>query len=151
MSLRRAYDTGVDEALAKFAMSTAFKTKALMNAAARSGARLTPGALAQASNPAAFHAMATNVRDPAAMTPTLPQTHLQNQLENVPWAGAEHGGLLGARQQFDNFLQSTGRTFAAPGINQQLEQTFGPRPGTNPSSYADTMAATPLGRRSRVT
>lgn len=150
MSLRDAYGVGYAGAFSKFGMSLGFKQQALTNAAARSGARLAPAALAQAGNPAAFRSMAANVRAPGALAPSAQQAQLHGLLETVPWAGSEHGGTPFAHANYDRMLQQTGRAYTAPGLQQQIMAEHGQpmrQMGAGISGYEPTEAATPISRR----
>ena len=124
-------DKAVQEALEKLAISGALYSRALGQAAVRSGGRLSPRALTQVSGqPRAQLApgLAAAARTPGALVPTSQQRSLQSMMDLVPWASAEHGGDPTAAQRYQQVLEQHGRAFTQPGLQGQIDAVFGAIP-----------------------
>lgn len=152
-----AYAEGFLAGMRKHAVSGAMYAQALQNAASRSGARLAPKMMAQvAAQPRAKASpfLASEARTPGALTPSADQRGLQQMMDKVPFAGSEYHHDAGARmgvngrpgvqipaqraavQTFHDQLQQTGRVSRQPGIQQQLDASFGPAPGQRAATVA---------------
>jgi len=124
-------DNAVQEALEKLAVSGALYSRALGQAAMRSGGRVAPSTLAHLSwQPRAQLApgLSAAARAPGALAPTSEQRGLQSIMDLVPWASAEHGGDPAAAQRYRELLQQHGRSFAQPGLQRQIDAAFGAIP-----------------------
>lgn len=141
--LHRAHEAGVTTALEKLALSGGMYARALQGAAQRGGGRIAPQILGGiATQPRAARApfLSQQARTPGALAPSGPQQGMQHALEGVPWAGSEYGGGAPARATFDQMLSTTGRTHAAPGLQQQITDQFGIHPSQIQSASAGTVA-----------
>lgn len=143
--LRAQYTAGVSAALEKLGVSGAMYARALQGAAQQSGGRIAPKVLSQvAAQPRAARSsfLSSQARDPGALKPTMQQAGNQALMAGIPWANAGEGGIgAPAANRFNQALQATGRTHAAPGLNQQIVQQFGHAPGQGPA-FDQTMRVT---------
>jgi len=138
-------DQAVHDALEKFAVSGAMYSRALGAMAARSGGRLAPRVLEQvAAQPRARLApgLAAAARAPGALAPSHSQRDLQEIMELVPWASAEHDGDPAAAHRYQQVVQLHGRSFMQPGLQSQIDAAFGalPNPRATRADLGDVAA-----------
>lgn len=120
----------------KFAIQGATYARALENAGQRAGRTFAPGAFAHiATQPRATlkPGLSAFVREPGTLQPTQQQQGMQQMLNKVPWATAEHGGSAHAEGTLNGLLQrrglNTNTPAGQPNVNQRIQQEFGaPKP-----------------------